>query len=386
MRKTTRKWRIWLFIVVLSVSCKKPYNPQVISSPNSYLVVEGVINTNDVTNIRLSKTVNISTAVTSNPVEGAQLSVESDNGSIYDLSSIGNGVYQLTGATLDNTLKFRLNITTDGKKYQSDFEQAKVTPPIDSVGFIAEGNELRLYANTHDPNNNTHYYRFDYTETWKFHAKFNSSYVSNGQDIVPRSADQYIYYCFANSQSSNIILGSTAKLKQDVIYQSPITAIASTSEKIETKYSILVHQYALTEQGYKFWESLRKNTEQLGSIFDAEPSQLSGNIHNLADPAEPVIGYISAGTVSSKRIFITSEELPQTWSTNYPYECVTDSLLYMDKNGFNQVRQVLVPGAEIPVSAIYNKSSRLPVGYVGAEPYCVDCTLRGTKQQPDFWK
>src|SRR5882757_6736863 len=103
-------WKFLLFIILLSVGCKKPYNPKVISSPNTYLVVEGVININDITNIKLSRTVNLSNSVTNNPVDNAELFIESDNGSNYGLQGIGNGSYQLTGVTLDNTRKFRLSI------------------------------------------------------------------------------------------------------------------------------------------------------------------------------------------------------------------------------------------------------------------------------------
>ncbi|MDB5086615.1 MAG: hypothetical protein JWR09_609 [Mucilaginibacter sp.] len=383
-----RNWKTLLFVIMLAVGCKKPYNPKVISSPNSYLVVEGVISTNDVTTIKLSRTVNLSSSVTTNPVQ-ASVVIECDNGSNYGLNEVSNGVYQLSGVTLDNTRKFRLRITTsdNNKVYLSDYEQAKITPPIDSIGFIATGNKLQLYANTHDPNNNTRYYRFDYTETWKFHSQYYSNYVSNGTEIVPRNADQQIYYCFANSTSSTIILGSTAKLKQDLLFQAPLTAIESTSEKIELKYSILVHEYALTADGYKFWENLKTNTEQLGSIFDAEPSQLIGNIHNTADPGEPVIGYISAGTIQSKRIFIASEQLPQSWKTVYPYYCVADSLYYSHpKTGRNDVALVLIPGVEIPISGIYLQGSPALVGYTASDAQCVDCTLRGSTQQPAFWQ
>jgi len=81
-----------------------------------------------------------------------------------------------------------------------------------------------------------------------------------------------VFSCFAGDVSSNIILGSTATLAQAVISRTPITQVASTSEKLESKYSILVNQYALTNDAYTFWQNLRTNTEQLGSIFDAQPS------------------------------------------------------------------------------------------------------------------
>jgi len=379
---------ILFFLAVLAVGCKKPYSPQVINSPKSYLVVEGVINTNDVTTIKVSRTVNLTSSVTTNPVE-ASLAIESDNGSTFGLNEIAAGVYQLAGVTLDNTRKFRLRITTtdNNKVYVSDYEQAKITPPIDSIGFIVEGTKLRLYANSHDPNNSTRYYRFDYAETWKFHSSYGSSYMSNGTEIVSRPADKQIYYCFANNASSTILLGSTAKLTQDLLYQLPLTSIESTSEKIELKYSILVHEYSLTADAYKFWGNLKKNTEQLGSIFDAEPSTINGNIHNTADPGEPVIGYISAGTVQTKRIFIDNEQLPDSWMPTYPYQCEADSFFFdHPKTHVNDVAVYLIPGVEIPISAIYAIGNPKPIGYTGSTSFCIDCTLRGSTQQPDFWK
>jgi hypothetical protein len=47
---------IWL--VIAATGCKKPFNPIVLSTSNSYLVVEGMINSgSDSTFIKLSHTV-----------------------------------------------------------------------------------------------------------------------------------------------------------------------------------------------------------------------------------------------------------------------------------------------------------------------------------------
>ena len=54
---------------------------------------------------------------------------------------------------------------------------------------------------------------------------------------------------------------------------------------------------------------MKKNTESLGTIFDAQPSEIKGNIYSASDPAEPVIGYISATTIEEKRIFIEQADL-----------------------------------------------------------------------------
>lgn len=379
--------QILLLIAIMAVACKKPYNPTVIDSPKSYLVVEGVINTNDTTTIKLSRTVNLSNNVTTNPVE-ANVSVESDAGNNYDLVEKSPGVYILTGATLSDGPKYRLHITTkDNNEYRSDFVAVKNAPPIDSIGFSLTSKGIQVYSNAHDATNNTRYYRFEYLETWKFHSLYRSSWISNGKDIVPRTEDQQVYYCYKSNPSTSITLGSTAKLTQDVLYQTPIISIESTSEKIEDKYSILLKQYALTAEAYKFWESLKKNTEQLGSIFDAEPTQLAGNIHNINDNSDAVIGYISVGSVASKRVFIANELLPPTFVTAYPYDCQLDTFWYANPHGAgaNDVRPILVPEIELAAFDFPGAPAK-PLGFLGAAPFCVDCTLRGSKKPPVFWK
>jgi len=377
--------------ILLLFCCRKPYNPPASSTTNSYLVVEGVINSgSDSTIIKLSKTVKLNAGVTINPLPGATVTVEGSQSSTWPLADDGKGNYISTGLNLSSSQQYRLRIrTADGSQYVSDFEPVKPTPPIDSIGFIIQNDGVQLYVNAHDPANNTRYYRWDYQETWIFHADYLSLSVldTNTNKIVYRRDDQKVYFCFAHGSSSSILLGSTAKLTQDVVYQGPITKIPLSSEKLESKYSILLRQYALTPDAYTFYTNLKKNTEQLGSIFDAQPSQLTGNIHNVADAGQPVIGFITVTNVQSKRIFIPSTELPANNSSVYPYKCEQDTALLADKDGFNQAQNILITPpryyeATVPLSApgggIY--------AYLYSTPICMDCTLRGFTQTPPFWK
>lgn len=375
------------------ISCKKPYTPAAVTAPNNYLVVEGVINAgNDSTHIKLSRTVNLSSGVTVNPETGATVTIENDQNLSFSLKEISKGDYTTAALNLDTTRKYRLRIKTGKQQeYLSDFVQVKITPPIDSIGFSQTANGISIYANTHDPANSTRYYRWAYNETWQFHAKYQSTYVSNGTAIVFRTPEQDIYSCFANHGSSTILLGSSAKLAKDVIFQAPITTIVSTSEKIETKYSILLHQYALTTEAYNFWVNLKKNTEQLGSIFDAQPSNINGNIHNIANAAEPVIGYISASSIQEKRVFISREQLPVSWMATYPYSCTADSILFDQPQGritAHPVQEMLVPlpNSIIPIQPFTKDGAAGALGFLASSTECVDCTIRGAKTRPVFWK
>ncbi|HEX3386410.1 MAG TPA: DUF4249 domain-containing protein, partial [Mucilaginibacter sp.] len=271
---------LFILVVIAVTGCKKTYKPSVLSTSNKYLVVEGVINSgSDSTFIKLSRTVKLSSKASSSPELNAIVTVQSDQNTSYPLIEIGNGMYGCAGLNLDNAHQYRLSIkTTNGKQYLSDYIAVLNSPPIDSVSFdtngtATAGSGINLYVNTHDPANKVKYYRWDYQETWIFHSNYLSYFQSNGDSVFARNLNtDNIHDCWGNDTSSTIILGTTAKLEKSVILNDPITSVLSTSEKLTTEYSILVRQYALTTEAYDFYTNLKKNTEQLGSVFDALPS------------------------------------------------------------------------------------------------------------------
>jgi hypothetical protein len=381
---------ILLLLGGIYTTCKKPYNPKIVDAPNNYLVVEGVINNgSDSTIVRLSKTVNISGNVSTSGIDNCTVSVEAEGGAAYSLTPQGNGAYVIPQLSLDVSKRYRLHIiTNDSKEYASDYVEVKKTQPIDSVGFYIKNDNVQIYVNTHDAANNTRYYRWSYDETWRFHSKYQSAYMVDpvAKAVVFRPPSESNYYCFAVDRSSTIVIGSSAKLSQDVIYQQPVTTIASTSEKVEMRYSIFLKQYALTKEAYQFWENMKKNTEQLGSIFDAQPSQLTGNIHNVKDPAEPVIGYISVTNIQSKRVFIDNLDLPNNWRTTYPYDCgPPDTALFSNpKTQQNDVLNMIINGSGIPITDI--SKERNIVGFTYSSIECTDCRIRGRVQTPSYWK
>jgi hypothetical protein len=372
-------------------SCKKPYLPPASSTVNSFLVVEGAINSgSDSTIIKLSKTVKLDDTTTVNPLLGATVTVESDQNDTWQLIDHNNhGKYASPSLNLPQTAKYRLRIkTNNGSQYLSDFIAVKPTPPIDSIGYNLIDGVVKLYVNTHDPANNTHYYRWEYEETWQFKSYWQSIYVYDPitKSIVDRPRDKGVYFCFGNDQSSHILVNSTAKLSQDVVYQSPLTDIPLTSEKVETKYSILVRQYALPLEAYQFYQNVQKNTEDLGSIFDAQPTQLNGNIHNLTNPAEPVIGYLTVTNVQTKRIFIPTSDLTSQILTIYPSTCILDTASYNDSRGVNTIAINLL-GLPITNEPLWGIGPSLPPqSFAYSTAICVDCTIRGFREQPSFWR
>ncbi|MGI4887412.1 MAG: DUF4249 domain-containing protein [Janthinobacterium lividum] len=358
--------------------CVEPYTPPAISAPQSYLVVDGSINLNGVTTVRLSRTRNLGTGAAS-PVEAkASVAILDETGARYALAEQAAGTYAAGPLVLGTAHRYQLRLrTAAGREYASDLVAAKATPAIDSLAWAAGPDGVQVYVNSHDAANATRYYRWAYQETWQFHSAYQSALEYVGGAIKYRAEN--IYWCWRTENSTAIALSSTDKLSQDVVSRFPLALLPRTSAKLAYGYSILVQQYAQTPEEFAYWDKLRRNTESLGTLFDPLPSQLSGNVHSLDDAAELVLGYVGAGSVAEKRLFIADAQLPRGYIrpvTGYESCSKPDTVLLK-----NVATRFSVPGF-LPIEPL---GTYVPYAYTGAPEDCVDCRLRGTNAKPSFW-
>jgi hypothetical protein len=381
--------RLFFMVVILSAlvmlwqRCREAYVPPVAATNQSLLVVEGFINNGpDTTTISLTHTYNVGVDDTTHipPELHAKVTVEGRDNSSFVLAEAGNGLYEAPGLSLNNAMQYRLHIKTSaGKDYASDYVDLKPSPPIDSINWGQLAGGVEICVNSHDPRNASHYYRWDYQETWEFNSVYYSHEQYMRDTVFPWINDSF-YTCWKSDKSTSTLLGTTTSLSQDQITLAPLVLIPQNSWMISVRYSILVRQYVLTADAYNFWLALQKNTEQLGSIFSPQPSESPGNIHNTADTSEQVLGYISAGTLQSERFYITPDEIPG-WSHGYqPDHCFIlsipdnpDSLrFYLGQQPYLPVQ--VTPGTFPPLT-------RWDI----APTACVDCTIIGTNNKPSFW-
>lgn len=375
----------------MATACKKQIVLKPIVTLNSYLVVDGHISNGDSTFITLSRTVNITGAVRSNPELNAAVTIEGQGGGSFALIAKGKGSYASAILNLSPTKSYRLKIITqDGRQYASDFVPLKNSPPIDTVSYAVKSDGLQINVDTHDATNITRYYKWDNVITYQVRSKYESKWiVVNDDTTAVRPLNQQIYNCWATDTSGNIALGSSAKLSQDVISKQEVILIAANSEKLRIGLSILVKQYALTTDAFNYYDLLKRNSEQIGGVFDAQPSELTGNIHCLTNAAEPVIGFITAGAVTTKRLFVDNKVLPATWLPdlgyydgcyiiNEEYNHITPGSGYIE----HQVKEYIYTRIETPIDTF---SKPVP-GIYAAKHYCADCTVRGTNKKPSFWK
>lgn len=366
--------------LVVLIACKKPYEPPVIKAETNFLVVDGSIScgNNAVTTITLSRTTRLSDSILFVPELNAAVSIEQEQGSNFIVAEQGNGIYSTQPLNLDPNHKYRLKIRTyNNKEYVSEYVAGKISPAIDSLTWKQKG-DVTVSVNTHDPSNNTRYYRWEFVETWNYESIYSTYYgVENGYIYFKNSPDTQTDSCWRTANSTNIVLGSSIALSQDVISNLPVAVVPQHSERIGKGYSILVKQYALDREVFNYLRLIQRNTQQLGTLFDAQPSQLKGNIKSVDDPNEPVIGYIIASTVSEKRIFIRNHQLTD-WNF-VPSSIFCGTLITIPQN---PVDYRIFDYPDLSFGPYYFVTG----GLVIAKKQCLECTeWGGTNKKPSFW-
>jgi len=371
MRTTYIIFALAALSLTANLSCKQTYNPPEIANPPTSLVVEGFINNGpDSTYFDLTHTYKLNDSTGATAETGASVSIQGSDNSSYSLGEVGNGLYGANLPALNPTTTYRLYInTTEGKQYASDYVPIVANPPIDSVNFV-RNNGININVNTHDPTNTARYYRWEYQETWEFHSAYFATLQFLNNQLVNYSPNT-IATCWSGDISTRIILGTTSQLTTAIVSQLPLVTIPLNSIELSVKYSILVKQYALTENAYNWWSVMQNNTENIGSIFGVQPSTDQGNIRCLNDTTEQVVGYVSAGNTSSQRIFITNA---QVFPWNYQAPC-SIQIVPLDSVAFYYTEGVW------PIDLTSDQTH-------AEESFesCINCTLGGTNVQPSFWQ
>lgn len=364
-----------IFILPFAVGCIEPYPTPNRNSTTHTLVVDGFLNASEnVIRLKLSRTVDLISSETVNPESKAQVYIEEKSGPKHLLNEINAGLYERF-LNFDPSKHYRIEINTRGKKYFSDFVEVLQSPSIDSLSWRPIEDGLLIMVSTHDTKNN--FFLWNHDETWEYTAAFQSGYNFNNGSFSYRTQNEDIHHCWKNFPSTEILIGTTNRLNQNIISESRITNIPLRSEKLLVKYSILVNQLAISQEAYEFWQQLKKNTESLGTLFDPQPSQVTGNIYT--EEGEEVLGYFYATTVTQKRLTLALDDLPKSHRYIGDFGlCEEDTVLLADLPKFEPKTFNLVVG-------VYNLFGSL-IGFKYSTHDCTDCILQGgTRQKPNYW-
>jgi len=204
-----------------------------------------------------------------------------------------------------------------------------------------------------------------------------SAWTIINNQITPVDSTDETWYCWSTARSTNVLITTSVALAQDLITAFPLTVIPLGDPRLAIGYSILVRQYGLTEDAYNYWNLIEKTSGNVGTLFDLQPTQLIGNIHCLTNPSEPVIGYLSASSVTQQRLFIADSVLNGWVNPISPPGCTTSAFPY------NFSIFPAYPVTDTSVGPYYFVTN----GPMILTPKsCLDCRYQGgATTKPSFW-
>lgn len=378
---------------LLFLRCVEPLNYEVLDLGQT-LVVEGVITDQEGPyTVALTWSSPLDT-IGFQPVTGAYVRITEEGGPTEILTEGPQGKYTTPQGGLRGQIgkKYQLQLDlADGRAYQSEWMELLRVPAIDTlyselqetVTFDGPLQGMQVYLDTRDPENNTRYYRWTWEETWKYAVPYPDFYeFIGGNQVEP--ADPPNEECWQQESSRLIQVATSIRNQEDVIAAYPLFFVPVNDHRLQSRYSLLVQQYAMGETEYLFWNKLMESTQSGGGLFDVQPQSVRGNVSNLANPGEPVLGYFSASAVAEKRMYINRSSVLSQVDKTYLDNCT----LNLDTifTGINSQDSVLrrVRSGEVFLNFYYETAAIR--GYILTSKECSDCTARGgTTERPDFW-
>ena len=375
----------FLILAIMLPSCITPYEPHINSKDINKFVVSGqVIDNSDYQTVSISKASSVGEPQYI-PVSSCNVRILDDKGNEFLMQESSAGIYQvqIDKNYLTPGTSFKVVIlTSDGVNIESDFDQMSECPVVDSVYYIRKENltniagqvtnGLQFYVDLDCGNINSHFFRWEAIETWEHHAPYPREWYYDGtvHHISPPDFSRIV--CWSTEPVRNIYTLSTLGLVENKYYMLPLHFVDNHTSRLMYGYSLLINQFSMSEAAYSYWDQLRINSSEQGGLYEKQPLSIRGNLHNNTNPDQVVLGFFSASSVKSKRIFVSDVE---NFAFDFPTYCSPDTL---GVGGLHSIDP-----SEYPAFLAGNK---LRFFSVQLSQYCVDCmALGGTNIKPDFW-
>ena len=326
-----------LLLVLILASCIKRYDPLIKrTDEGKYVVTGGVNNGDSIQYITISVASPLSTNPRFIPVAFSVVKIIDGKGNSYTATDMLDGRYKIfipeNELVAGNTFKVDIQVP-DGTHIVSDFDKIQDCPELESVYYRGSMyiSGIQFYVDLDARNYRCHNYRFEATETWEYTAPYPYNWVSGGR------------VCWVSSNIRGVYTLSTKNLTENIYKLLPLNSVDNySSQRLRYMYSLLVSQFSLSDAAFDYWDQMRRNNVEQGGLYENQPFQVIGNLHNLTDPAKMVLGFFGASTKRTDRIFVSG--LPNAYIDCKP-------------------------------------------GSYGMESECSDCRNKvgGTNVKPDFW-
>jgi len=411
----------YFIILIFNFSCVEKYPVEIVEEYDQSLVVDGKItNEPGPYTILLSRSTSIEKPEP-NPVTGAMVQIVDNAGNSETLTEIGPGIYKTAVSGIQGTIgrSYKLIIRTEnGENYESEFDELLAPVGIESLTYKQETrfspdfnvdyeDGFQFYISTTTSDRNKSYYYLELEETYEIRSTWIISFIYRGdgwtvQNLYksPTYADT-LFYCWRtiknnsfiyntellstpkiNNLPINFFIYNTELLSTPKINNLPINFVSFNDEKLQYKYSLLVHQFAVSEETHAYFKALLDQDAGQEGLYTKQPYQIQGNVYNKENLDEPVLGYFMvASTVEGSRLTVPRPRI----RINRPWECELGN--FISPKGFSAINIEFRNHPELwPIYVYEYIDDSGEFTQVVPPQECIDCTKRGgILKKPDYW-
>jgi len=379
---------ILLPFILLLTGCIEPYNPE-ISEKQVCLVVDGTLTDQEgYHSVEISRSSGYNEQEFT-PETGCQVEIINEGGSRVTLNEYNSGIYEqwIEQSFLEINQVYQLHIITgEGIEYFSYPDTLLPCAPLNYIYYEQQSrgtynrdmpvNGIQFYTDIEIPEHHARNYRWEMEETWEYHAAHLIQYIYDGEITALEYETDSLKYCWKTQEIYDIRTLTTSQVVGNKVNRVPLIYISNQSNRLKVKYSLLIKQYALSEQAYQYWYQLENQSSTGGGLYETQPVRIGGNIYNPSDPDERILGNFNVSAVKEKRIFV-DERFPFLIND---YACTLFRVDDTYENGLADISEGLYP--------VYLVATTIegPPWLMG-QPICFDCRRGGGKTNPpDFWK
>ncbi|MCY7328760.1 MAG: DUF4249 domain-containing protein [Saprospiraceae bacterium] len=329
MKKYSLPALYMLVAVLLLANCVREIDFQEEDADQSLLVVSGVFTDGYGPHIlRLTRPGNYNKQVFKT-VSDAEIRLSDDAGHTYTYQSVQPAdkpaYYELRNVKGETGRTYTLNIKlANGEAYQSHPQIMPEPISLDTAEVKAEW----YYTNTTAGAIVRAPFAFVYARTtapavtkdrflhWESEAIYLFDEIFKFYEIFPVS-----HQCFINNRINDQVVALSDLSKYSpggVVYEN--VGKRKIDQAFEKKIAFAVYQRAINREAYEYWNKISKLLEANGTIFDAPPAAVPGNVENTTHPDLPALGFFEVGAADTVRVFTGNGQLGSEFLLqNTPY-------------------------------------------------------------------
>ncbi len=321
--------RLIYLLLLIPVACIDPYEVE-LDKGEQLLTVEGIITTQPGPHrIRLTKSDTYGSVFEGliRPVTGATVIIRDDLGEVIFLeeNTEERGAYYTPSdfSTMGGR-SYTLQIQTqDGKVYASLPEKVESVPEIQGLsirtlkipveGEINDRSGVQVIAEIDDPVEENNFYLWQNGTSVYVLETRPDLYTPRPSDTNPSRDPQPKACCITCFRSEDLGNQSVFIAQDDnfngLTTQVPVAFIEDNGLRFVNTYRVDIRQIGISQEAYRFLRLVKQQVDISGSVFDPPPATIRGNMINLENPEEVVLGYFIAGAEDTRRIYIKKSEL-----------------------------------------------------------------------------